>query len=145
MNPIDDLTSYLDVHQSTMVLIHHRAYILPVGLEPFVTHVFLFKMKTVKLHPHLVALFSLRFQVSFRSHILCSIYTNLVGGFKHFLFFHNIWDNPSQLTNTFQEGQVYHQPERLIEVPKNSHDSTPCIHVYDHLSKIVVQKFSIGC
>ena len=28
----------------------------------------------------------------------------LVGGFNQFFIFHNIWDNPSQLTNIFQDG-----------------------------------------
>ena len=34
----------------------------------------------------------------------------LVGGFKHLLFFHNILDNASQLTNIFQDGWN-HQPD----------------------------------
>ena len=35
-----------------------------------------------------------------------------------FLFFHNIWDNPSQLTNIFQRGRN-HQPE-MICVPRET-------------------------
>ena len=32
----------------------------------------------------------------------CGQITHLVGGLEH-VFFYNIWDNPSQLTNSFQD------------------------------------------